>query len=88
MSTRKANSYIPVTIVDAAVEPYVWSPIAGVKDIYATYKAPIRRGPKHTNTRGLNPGSRYPVIPTGVPTPVARRPQIAIPRANRLLILR
>ena len=79
-----AISGVAVTVVNAAVKTDMRSPVTLVKDVRTVVPAPPRRGPKHTDGRGLNPHAGHPIIIAVIP-PISRSPNVALGRSGRLL---
>src|SRR5579862_209200 len=87
-SACEAVSKVAKPVVDAAVESDVWPPIASMEHIHSVGPTPIGRGPQEADFRGLDPSTGHPVV-VGVvlaPGPIARRPNVAISGAHRLLV--
>src|SRR5215469_2039993 len=87
-STNKARAVIPEAIVNSTVEPDVRAPVSGVPHVDTVTPTPIARSPKKSGIGRHNPRARHPVVAIRTVSPIARRPKIAGPRANRLLIYR
>jgi hypothetical protein len=83
-SANESHSAITESIVHAAIETNVWSPIAGMKRIHSLSPAPVSRSPQQAHSRRCNPHSGHPVIAGIAISPVARRPDVAFRRARRL----
>ncbi len=79
---------IAVSIIDATVKSHDRSPIACVKKISTAAPSPPARRPQEANLRRHHPRAWNPivVINIAVPCPVAWRPDIPVPRADRLLV--
>src|SRR5262249_23553553 len=73
-------------IVDAAVEAYVRTPVAGVPHVRAAAPTPVARGPQRTDEGRDHPIARHPVVVVGSVSPVARYPDVTRPWAYRLNI--
>lgn len=58
VATVVAVAVVAASIVDAAVEPDVESPVAGMPEIRAAGPTPVARGPKEADRRWQHPGSR------------------------------
>jgi hypothetical protein len=83
-----ASSHIPKTVIDTAIKSYVSSPKAAVPDVPVAIIFPPGRRPKRTHIRRDYPRPRNKVITCCRITPVARRPQIVIAGARRLVVFR
>src|SRR5215470_7005437 len=83
-----AIAEITESVNDAAIKADLRAPIAIVENIGAVLPSPIARRPEETDLRGQNPRTRHPVVivEIGVPSPVARHPDVVFTRANRLLV--
>src|SRR6202795_1967961 len=75
------------TVIDAAVESDVRTPVTGVPTVPSADEPPIAGSPQHTHPGRLNPGAGDPVIIVAVPMPVSRRPEVSILRTGRLLVI-
>src|ERR1700730_6489813 len=53
---------ISETVIDAAVDPDMRSPIAHMPHITAATPAPVSGRPEHTDARRQHPGARHPEI--------------------------
>ena len=88
LAANEADAAVAETIVNAAVEANVRTPISLVPAVPAMLKAPVAGRPEHACGRD-HPGSRNPVISAiFIPTPVAGGPEVARSRASGLLINR
>src|ERR1700733_2128462 len=83
-----ASAAIAETIVHAAVESDLGSPVSGVPNEYGAVGCPISRRPQIAGLRCFNPRTGHPVIILDVitPGPVARRPDITVSGKRRLII--
>jgi hypothetical protein len=89
VAALEANTTVPVTVVDATVETYVRTPVAGVPKVCAAVSpAPVTRCPQEARGGRQHPGTGDPVIVAVVPGPVTRCPDITNRRARRLHIHR
>jgi hypothetical protein len=88
VAALEAVAVIPETVMDTAVESDVPSPITFVPPVGTVAPAPEAGRPEHAHLRRKNPRSGDPVIRASIiiPGPIARRPEIALLRAGRLLI--
>lgn len=86
ISALEAGANVSESVVDAAIEADICSPIASVPEIGAVAPAPISRSPEETGLGGENPGAGHPVIVAIVPSPVARRPEIAFAGTDGLCV--
>lgn len=82
-----ANSDIAKSVVDAAIEADVRSPVATIKSIAVMPESPIARCPERTNIRSLHPRSRDPIVAVGRVTPIAGSPQVSIVGRRRLVVI-
>ncbi len=57
-----AKTYIPKTVVDAAIVADVPAPVSPVKAVAVVIEAPVAGGPKSALIGSLNPGAGHPVI--------------------------
>src|SRR5206468_1635816 len=87
-SAPVAVSGVAITIINASIKTDSWPPVPLVKRVCAVVPAPPGRGPKQTHGWWRDPDARDPVIIPVTPAPVARSPDIAFNRAERLLIYR
>src|SRR5262249_4302476 len=80
-----AATGIAIAIGNAAIEADDRTPVAGVPIVQSLVESPVTRCPKQARFRSEHPRARHPVIPIiSVPSPVARLPEVAFGRANRL----
>jgi hypothetical protein len=85
-SADETDAAVAETVVNAAVEADVWSPISGMPGVDAIAPAPVAGGPEQADGRSY-PGSGHPVVAIVIaPGPVAGGPQMAGPRADGLLV--
>jgi len=83
---EKSGAGVTKAIIDAAVETDVRSPIATIPNVETVIPAPVARSPKHSDG-SKHPSARNPVVAIVViPSPVARRPDIALPWTQGLNI--
>jgi len=74
-----AVTAVAETVIDAAVEADVQTPVAAVKAILVVPEAPVSWCPERALIRSLNPGARHPVVALRRIGPVAGRPEVAVP---------
>src|SRR6202163_1930201 len=75
---EKSRAGITKAIINAAVETDVWSPIAAIPNVEAVIPAPVAGSPKQSDG-SKHPRARNPVVAIVViPSPVARRPDVAL----------
>jgi bacterial/archaeal transporter family protein len=84
----EAHAAVTETVVDAAVEADVLSPIAAVPAVKATFKTPVAGRPEKSWRGRGHPSSRNPVIVVVAVSPVAGRPDVASFRTNGLHVNR
>jgi len=78
ISTVETRAGVPETIINAAVEADVRSPITAIPVVEAVIPAPVARGPEHSDG-SKHPCARNPIVAIVViPSPVARRPDVAL----------
>src|SRR5579864_2116701 len=87
-SANESHSAITESIVHAAIETNVRSPVTGMKRIHSFSPAPVSRRPEETDSRRRNPDSRHPVVTGIAVSPVARGPDVTFRRARRLHVNR
>jgi len=89
LTAGEADAHVSESIIDTAVVAHVRSPVASVKEVMPTFKAPIGRRPKVTRFGSGHPCARNPVIAVIVGVgPVTGSPKIAVLRAKWLLVHR
>jgi hypothetical protein len=81
-----ALATVTEAIVDAAIETDLRSPVAVVKRVSAIIPAPVAGGPKQASFGRFYPRARHPVIAFVAVGPIARRPDVALSRNNRLRV--
>jgi len=82
-----ADAGITETVVDAAVEADLRSPVAGVPDVGAAIPAPVARRPEKSNRGRFDPSSRHPKISAIIAVaPISGRPDVTRFRANGLRV--
>ncbi len=87
-AAKEADATIAIAIVHTAVEANVGAPITNMPKVGAAAPSPIAGGPQKSWTWRQNPGSGNPEVARIPVRPVARRPQIPVPRTNRLRVNR
>ncbi len=85
-AAEETDARITETVVDAAVEADMASPIAAMPDVNAVTPAPIAGRPEQAGFRSHYPCSRNPIVAVIAIGPVAGRPDIAGPGAERLFV--
>ena len=84
--TQIANANVTEPIIHAAIKSDVRSPITGVPEIAAVAPTPVAGCPKNADTGSQHPGPGHPVIIVVFVSPIAGRPDIALPRAYWLFV--
>src|SRR5208337_5302395 len=84
----KTRTEIAEAVIDPAVEAYLGTPIAVIENKSVAAPTPIGWSPQETDFRRHYPCARHPVVIADVVVigPVARCPEITVPRTKRLLI--
>src|SRR5580704_14175206 len=79
---------ITETVNNPTIKTYHRPPISFVENKGFATPTPVSRGPKETNLRCQHPRTRHPVIIADIVVvgPVARRPDVALARAKRLVV--
>ena len=77
---------IAVAVIYAAVKANLWAPITLMESKDSSAPTPIGRRPEKTGFRSQHPGAGDPKIIIPIPGPIARSPDIALLRADGLLI--
>src|SRR5947208_16869857 len=80
-------SSVAVAVIDPAVEPDGWAPVAVVEKVIAAVVAPVSGGPQESDARRSDPDARDPII-IGIVGTVARGPNITFGWGVGLLIYR
>ena len=88
VTTLVARADIPVAVVNTAVVANVLAPGSVVVAIQTCHESPISGGPQEADLRWPSPSARNPVVALRSVAPVSGRPQITIPGARWLRILR
>jgi hypothetical protein len=83
-----AETNIAKTVVDAAIEADILTPIAAVEAVMVMVVTPVTGRPQSALIGSLNPRAWHPVIVPLIPTPVAGRPEIAVSGSLRLIVVR
>ena len=86
VSARIAGANVAESIIHAAVETDVRSPIACIPGINTFMPTPIARRPEQADRRRRRPCSWHPVVAVRTVGPVAGRPDITVAGTRRLLI--
>ena len=87
VAAEVTGTYVPKTIVDAAVIADMGSPVAVMKAVVAAIIAPIARRPESSIERRSAPCPRHPVVAGLGIAPVAGRPKVVLLRGRWLVIL-
>ena len=87
-SAGEAATDITETVVHAAVEADMWTPVTGMEGVHTSHESPVSGGPQDSHPGRLYPSARHPVITATTPGPVSRGPQITVLGAGRLVIVR
>src|SRR5713226_9399568 len=77
---------IAVAVIYPAVKTNPWAPITLMENKHSSAPTPIGRRPEKTGFRSRHPGAGDPKIIIPIPGPIARSPEIALLRAEGLLI--
>src|SRR6267378_3488542 len=85
ISTFVARSNVTVAIEDPSIETDLWPPVAGIPNIGRVLPGPVSRSPQQPD-RSKYPSARHPIIVVITVGPVTGRPNVTIPRTNRLLV--
>jgi hypothetical protein len=85
-SAKITHADVSKTVVDAAIEPDVRSPVTSAPAITTVTPAPIPRSPEHADGRSQHPGAGYPVIVIVAIGPIPGRPDVTLSRTWRLFI--
>ena len=86
-STFITSTEVTEAIVDPTIEAYGRAPIAFIEKKSVAAPTPIARSPEVPGFRSHQPCARHPIVVGAVPSPVSRRPEIAVARADRLRII-
>ena len=81
-----SKAAVPIAVIDAAVVANLRAPISFIENERVAAPAPITRSPEEAYLGWLNPRAGHPEITTVVKSPVARRPEVTVGGADRLLI--
>jgi len=85
-TTFVAVAEIAIAVADAAVEADFRSPVAFVEDVVIAVATPVAGSPEIADFRSADPRSGNPIIIFVSISPLARRPDIAVPGDEGLLI--
>ena len=77
---------IAVAVIYAAVKANLWAPLTLMESKDSSAPTPVGRRPEKTRFRSQHPGTGDPKIIIPIPGPIARSPDIALLRADGLLI--
>jgi len=77
---------IAIAVIYAPVKTNPWAPITLVENKDSSAPTPIGRRPEKTRFRSQHPGARDPKIIIPIPGPITGSPDIALLRADGLLI--
>src|ERR1700751_1983446 len=85
-----AEAVVTEAVSYAAIKADVFTPVSAVPEVSSVSPTPIARSPQESNARRDDPGSGNPVVVLViiVVSPVAGSPDVAISRADRLLVNR
>ncbi len=83
-----AVAVVAVTVIDPAIEAYLRTPISGMPEEGRAAPSPVARRPQKADLGGQHPRSGYPEIAFITIRPVTWSPNVARPRAPRLLVHR
>jgi hypothetical protein len=86
ISAGVAGAHVAESVIHAAVETDVRSPITGMPEIGAFMPSPIAGSPEQADRGGRRPCSRHPVIALRAIGPVAGRPDVSVAGARGLLV--
>src|SRR6266705_2960883 len=86
VAAEKADTGVAETVVNAAVEADFGSPVARVPNVEAVFPSPIPWSPEQADLRREYPCSRDPEMAVRTVSPVARDPNVARFRTNRLYV--
>jgi hypothetical protein len=88
ISALVADAAIAEAIVDAAVKPYIFTPVTAMPGVHVISPTPITRSPEKANLGSHHPGSRNPEVTFISIRPVAGRPYITIAGSHWLHVHR
>src|SRR5712692_2142028 len=86
VAAEEANAGVAEAVVNATVVADFRSPISGVPSINTVIPSPVPWSPEQTDFRRFYPGARNPEIAVRAISPVARDPDEARRRTDRLNI--
>ena len=78
---------VSVSVIDAAVEADMRTPVARMQHVNIVIITPPRRRPEGAHPRGHHPCAGNPVVPGTRIIPIARRPLVILSRTGRLTVL-
>jgi hypothetical protein len=88
LATVETFPGVAEAVINAAIESDMRTPISHVKEVEPFVPFPPSRSPEHAHG-SEHPGARHPIVALViVPSPIARRPQIARPGTEGLRIYR
>lgn len=82
-----AVAVVAEPVMDSAIEAYVRAPVAVIPVIPAFVEAPVAGRPQCPDVWRQDPRPRNPVVACRRVRPVARRPDVIVPRARRLIVV-
>ena len=83
----EAVTAVSKSVINAAIESDLRSPVAGIPNVKAVVPTPVARGPQIAGFGRFYPRAGHPVVAVIViPSPVTGRPHIAVAGADRLLV--
>src|ERR1700683_1665915 len=83
-TAHETHAAIAESVIHAAVETDVWSPVAGMPAVNDAGEAPVTRRPEQADARRSRQNARNRVVASVAVCPVAGNPKIAFGRARRL----
>src|SRR5580658_2695801 len=87
-TAHETHAVVTESVIHAAVETDVRSPVAGMPAVNAACEAPVSGSPKQADTRRSDPNAGNPVIAGVTVGPIAGSPEIAFGGARRLHVNR
>src|SRR5665213_105746 len=85
-TSEEADSSVTEAVIDAPIEADVRSPVSRMPCINASAEAPVSGSPEYADAWRRDPHTRHPEVTFGPPGPIARSPEIPVPRAGRLSV--
>src|ERR1700689_4463853 len=76
-AAHEAHAAVAETVVNAAIEPNVRTPVACVPAVNTAPKAPVARCPEHADARRSYPYAGHPVVANRAVGPISWRPKIS-----------